>query len=232
MPKQDTQWNQILQQHGIIKQDSSNVDNNNEYTYIKSKSSSSSKHAQHNVDSEESDFDLDEDDAKFMEKYRQKRLKELKKHSSNSSQKLEEISAHEFVQRVSNASAHSPVILLLYQQSVKACEEIEKCLCEIKRKIQISPEYSNFQAEPKFLKIIATQCIPNYPHRLVPTVLVYHKEDILGQLVGLGAFGGIEGAKSVKGKCILPVYLHEWLVSGCLCKYIRIGVYVFCRERD
>jgi hypothetical protein len=42
----------------------------------------------------------------------------------------------------------------------------------------------------KFVKIISTDCIPNYPDRNVPTVLVYNNSAVKGTYVGLQKFGG------------------------------------------
>ena len=42
----------------------------------------------------------------------------------------------------------------------------------------------------KFVKIIFTECIPNYPDRNVPTVLIYNQTNVKATLVGLHNFGG------------------------------------------
>jgi hypothetical protein len=42
----------------------------------------------------------------------------------------------------------------------------------------------------KFVKIISTDCIPNYPDRNVPTILVYNNSAVKGTYVGLQKFGG------------------------------------------
>lgn len=41
----------------------------------------------------------------------------------------------------------------------------------------------------KFVKIISTDCIPNYPDRNLPTILVYNNGAVKGTLVGLSQFG-------------------------------------------
>ncbi|XP_047180673.1 phosducin-like protein 3 [Vigna umbellata] len=41
----------------------------------------------------------------------------------------------------------------------------------------------------KFVKIISTDCIPNYPDRNVPTLLVYNNGAVKGNYVGLHSFG-------------------------------------------
>lgn len=41
----------------------------------------------------------------------------------------------------------------------------------------------------KFVKIISTDCIPNYPDRNLPTLLVYNNGAVKGNYVGLHSFG-------------------------------------------
>ncbi|KAF9994098.1 Phosducin-like protein 2 [Modicella reniformis] len=43
----------------------------------------------------------------------------------------------------------------------------------------------------KFVKIIGDQCIPNYPDRNLPTLLIYGDGDMKTQLVGAGQLGGM-----------------------------------------
>lgn len=43
----------------------------------------------------------------------------------------------------------------------------------------------------KFLKSVSTTCIPNYPDRHLPTIFVYHEEDMKKQFVGPLVFGGM-----------------------------------------
>ena len=44
----------------------------------------------------------------------------------------------------------------------------------------------------KFLKIVSTECIPGYPDRNLPTLLVYKDDDMLAQWVGTKMFGGAQ----------------------------------------
>ena len=63
----------------------------------------------------------------------------------------------------------------------------------------------------KFLKIVSTECIPGYPDRNLPTLLVYKDDDMLAQWVGTKMFGGAQyGADDVEwelaqlGRCWRP----------------------------
>lgn len=42
----------------------------------------------------------------------------------------------------------------------------------------------------KFVKIVSTECIKNYPDNNLPTVLVYNSTNVKATLVGLHRFGG------------------------------------------
>jgi hypothetical protein len=43
----------------------------------------------------------------------------------------------------------------------------------------------------KFIKIIGDHCIPNYPDKNLPTLLIYGYGDLKQQLVGLSQLGGM-----------------------------------------
>ena len=45
--------------------------------------------------------------------------------------------------------------------------------------------------ETKFLKSISSVCIPNYPDKNLPTIFVYHENDMKKQFVGPFQVGGM-----------------------------------------
>ena len=53
--------------------------------------------------------------------------------------------------------------------------------------------------EVKFMKIVATQCIENFPDSKCPAVLLYHVGGLVKQIIGIAAWGGskcaAEGAR-------------------------------------
>lgn len=57
---------------------------------------------------------------------------------------------------------------------------MEKCLRELASK----------HPNTRFLKIVSTSCIPNYPDQNLPTLLVYHNGACQKHIVGLQPFGG------------------------------------------
>ena len=60
------------------------------------------------------------------------------------------------------------------------CKLLEPCLEELAQKYP----------RTKFLRMISTECIPNYPDRNLPTVLLYKDTKCMQSLVGLGPYGG------------------------------------------
>jgi hypothetical protein len=43
----------------------------------------------------------------------------------------------------------------------------------------------------KFIKSISTTCIPNYPDKNLPTIFVYHENQLKHQIIGPLAFNGM-----------------------------------------
>lgn len=44
----------------------------------------------------------------------------------------------------------------------------------------------------KFLKSVATNCIPNYPERNCPSIFIYYEGELKEQIIGPQAFGDIK----------------------------------------
>ncbi|XP_039786767.1 phosducin-like protein 3 isoform X2 [Panicum virgatum] len=68
----------------------------------------------------------------------------------------------------------------LEQYRIPECGLLQNCLEELATRYPAT----------KFVKIISTDCIPNYPDRNVPTILVYNNSAVKGTYVGLQKFGG------------------------------------------
>lgn len=61
-------------------------------------------------------------------------------------------------------------------------------MCQLlQQKLQIlAPKF----AATKFVKIRSEEAIPNYPHKNLPTLLIYRKGDVAAQFVGGASLGG------------------------------------------
>lgn len=90
------------------------------------------------------------------------------------------IRGSEFVQKVTNAGTDVWVVVLLYKDSHEGCSILSACFEELAVK----------HPNSKFVKIISTDCIPNYPDQNLPTVLIYHNGSCQQHLVGLANWGG------------------------------------------
>ncbi|CAI0456875.1 unnamed protein product [Linum tenue] len=127
---------------------------------------------------EELEDDLDDD--RFLEEYRKKRLAEMKETVKIAKfGSVVPISGSDFVREVSQAPPEVWVVVLLYKDGYQECGVLLRCLEELATKYPAT----------KFVKIISTDCIPNYPDRNLPTLLVYNNSAVKANYVGLRSFG-------------------------------------------
>ncbi|CAM0880101.1 unnamed protein product [Alopecurus aequalis] len=128
---------------------------------------------------EELEDDLEDD--RYLEQYRRMRLAELREAAKTARfGAIQPITGSDFVREVSQAPPDVWVVVFLYKDAIPECGLLQACLDELATKY----------AETKFVKIISTDCIPNYPDRNVPTILVYNNSAVKGTYVGLQKFGG------------------------------------------
>ncbi|PUZ41756.1 hypothetical protein GQ55_9G530100 [Panicum hallii var. hallii] len=90
------------------------------------------------------------------------------------------ITGSDFVREVSQAPSDIWVVVFLFKDGIPECGLLQNCLEEL------ATRYPG----TKFVKIISTDCIPNYPDRNVPTILVYNNSAVKGTYIGLQKFGG------------------------------------------
>jgi len=69
---------------------------------------------------------------------------------------------------------------------------------ESKLLMPILDQLASLYPSTKFVKIVSDHCIENYPDKNVPTMLVYRKGQMMGQVVGLGSVGGLKA--TLRGK--------------------------------
>lgn len=112
-----------------------------------------------------------------------KRMQEMQRIASKEKYgDVRQISKPDFVKEVTEASKECSVIVHLFQDAIPACKLMSRHLSELAQRYKAV----------KFLKIVADQCIPNYPDRNVPTLLVYVDGDIRANMVGAVLFGGMK----------------------------------------
>ncbi|KAK9090169.1 hypothetical protein Sjap_023346 [Stephania japonica] len=126
----------------------------------------------------EDDPDLDDD--RFLEDYRKRRLAELREAARVARfGSVVPISGADFVREVSQAPPEIWVVVFLYKDGIPECGVLLNCLEELAGRYPAT----------KFVKIISTDCIPNYPDRNLPTLLVYNNSAVKATFVGLHHFG-------------------------------------------
>ncbi|CAH9099400.1 unnamed protein product [Cuscuta europaea] len=122
--------------------------------------------------------DLDED--RFLEEYRKKRLTEIREAAKVAKfGSVIPISGSDFVREVSQAPQDIWVVVMLYKDGYPECRMLLQCLEDLAKRYPAT----------KFVKIISTECIPNYPDRNLPTILVYKNTDVKATYVGTHSFG-------------------------------------------
>ncbi|GMH39202.1 hypothetical protein BSKO_07100 [Bryopsis sp. KO-2023] len=127
--------------------------------------------------------DLEDDfaDDRFLEEYRRKRMSELASRSGKAEfGTVTHIRGTDFVQEVTKAGQDVKVVVLLFKNRHERSEKLLSCLEEV------APQF----ATTKFVKIVATECIPGYPDHNVPTVLYYENTNCKENIVGVSQFGG------------------------------------------
>ncbi|KAI5479342.1 hypothetical protein MNV49_003676 [Pseudohyphozyma bogoriensis] len=179
----DTEFNAILRARGIIPDMRPN------------RPRSPSPEAQRSPSPSLSDLDnMDDDDdipRSVLEAYRESRMAEVKVQENNRKfGRVYPISKSDYTREVTEASkldlegepegSGTGVICCLYKPSIPDCKLL----------MPILDRLAAFYPSSKFVSIISDHCIENYPDKNCPTLLVYRKGDLMGQIVGIGGMGG------------------------------------------
>ncbi|XP_021677704.2 uncharacterized protein LOC110662868 [Hevea brasiliensis] len=126
------------------------------------------------------DLEDDLNDDRFLEEYRKKRIAEMREAAKISRfGSMIPISGSDFIREVTEASHDVWVVVILYKDGYQECGVLLRCLEELATRYPAT----------KFVKIISTDCIPNYPDRNLPTMLVYNNGAVKANYVGLHSFG-------------------------------------------
>ncbi|KAH8601797.1 putative Phosducin-like protein 2 [Bisporella sp. PMI_857] len=182
-PNADTEWNDILRKHKIIPEKPPSP------TPLIEEAILEGRRLAHENRLEGKDLDeLDEledlEDENFLEKYRQQRVQELASLTKKSLHgTVYPISKPDYSREVTEASVHGPVLVNLTSGLGTNIES--RVLSELWR--TAAAEFG----EVKFCEIRGDMAIEGYPDRNCPTILVYHKGDIVEQVVTLMTLGGV-----------------------------------------
>ncbi|KFQ42714.1 Phosducin-like 2, partial [Nestor notabilis] len=182
-PNEDTEWNDILRQFGILPPKENPKDEIEEMVLRLQKEAEVKPYERMNLkELEEAEDDFDEADREAIEKYRQQRLQEWKCLQRRQKYgELREICGEQYVKEVTNAPEDVWVIIHLYRSSIPMCSLVNKHLSLLARKFP----------EVKFLKAAVNSCIQNYHDSCLPTLLVYKSGEIKGRFIGVAQCGGM-----------------------------------------
>ncbi|KAF8983322.1 Phosducin-like protein 3 [Entomortierella lignicola] len=182
---EDTEWNDILRAKGIIPKKEGEI---SEADIIDMIDEAIAKRDAKNYEEktvDELDELLDEnneDEERMLMEYRQQRLNAIKQElSEDKFGDIQHIYKTDFIREVSEASKDVWVVAYLYKEYLPICKLMSAHLATVAAK----------HKSTKFVKIIGDQCIPNYPDRNLPTLLIYGNGDMKAQLVGASQLGGM-----------------------------------------
>ncbi|KAK1423243.1 hypothetical protein QVD17_18540 [Tagetes erecta] len=134
----------------------------------------------HKTEEELEDLEDHLDDDRFLIEYRRHRLAEMKRVLKVAKfGSIIPISGSDFVREVSQAPSDVWVVVVLYKDGFPECGVLMQCMEEL----------ATMYPSTKFVKIVSTDCIPNYPDCNLPTVLVYNNGAVKANHVGLHTFG-------------------------------------------
>ncbi|KAL3442528.1 thioredoxin-like protein [Aspergillus insuetus] len=181
-PNEDTEWNDILRKHGIIPEKPQDPEPLIQEALIEAERKAYENRLE-DKDLDELDELEDEEDEAFLNQYRQKRLAELSTITQASvHNQVYPLQKPDYGREVTDASASCFVCVNLTSSSSNNVES--RLLSEIWRRL--AAKYGDI----KFCEIRGNMCIEGYPDRNTPTILVYHKGEIVKQVVTLMALGG------------------------------------------
>lgn len=132
------------------------------------------------VDAEQSAEDDDDDEAAELQRLRCERLDELMGRKPARFGSVVPLLRTEYVKEVNQAPEGVGVVVFLHKPRHYLSSYMLVLLEKLARKF----------GDVKFLQIDSEECIPGYPERNLPTLLMYRDDDLLRQCTGPSAFGG------------------------------------------
>ncbi|WOO80925.1 Viral IAP-associated factor [Vanrija pseudolonga] len=159
---------------------------------------------------------IDSDDERMFEDYRRRRIAEMRAEEKRGRfGSLEPLAREDFVREVTEGSKlnadgkvepeepapgsddeedNKPallrarklkgtgVVVFLFKDSIPLSQHLRPLLAQL----------AAAHPETKFLSIPATMCIPNYPDKNVPTLLIYRNGDMVGNLIAGAGMNGLK----------------------------------------
>ncbi|KAL6940566.1 hypothetical protein ACO0QE_004473 [Hanseniaspora vineae] len=181
---EDTEWNDILRQHGIIPQKKEDPNDELEDVLNEVLAEKHANRLEHKTLDELDQLEDDEDED-FLESYKQKRMGEiLKLQEASKFGQVFHINKPEYAKEITEASekGEKGVYVLVHMSLSTNLQSriLSNLFVEAARKFK----------DLKFVEIPANRCIENYPEKNCPTLIIYHKGEVVKNLVTLLMLGG------------------------------------------
>ncbi|CCG26056.1 Plp2 protein [Candida orthopsilosis Co 90-125] len=179
-PDEDTEWNDILRDYGIIPEKPPSPSAQLEEA-LEEAVRKQHENRLENKDIDELDALEDEEDEEFLNFYKKKRMNEIKKLSEKKKYgSVLPISKNEYEGEITKAPKRTTVLVHLSLQSSLQSRLLGSLLSELARKFP----------ELKICDIPAQRCIENYPESNCPTLIIYRDGNVLKQYITLTQLGG------------------------------------------
>ncbi|KZO95255.1 thioredoxin-like protein [Calocera viscosa TUFC12733] len=182
-PDEDTEFNDALRKHGILPPKAASP---------RTPSPEPGPSFTEQLD----DIDVDEldelaDDAndseteRFMRQYQRQRMSAMRADAGGARfGTIKPIGRDDYTRDITDASkvddegegSGTGVVAFLYKDSIPASVRLGDQLTELARR----------HPHTKFVSIVGDRCIPNYPDRNIPTLLMYRKGEMTNQIVAWG----------------------------------------------
>jgi hypothetical protein len=211
-PNEDTEWNDILRKKGIIPPKEKTVDEADVAAMMEATIRERAKFnpdgerlgkelSEMNVDELDAiEDDLNEADERELERYRQKRLQEMRAEAQKRTQfgGVLEISRSDWTKEVNEAPEGQYVLVHVYRQGLPLCRLMDECIAEVNDK---------FPGRLKCLRSEVSVCMSerNFPDDKLPLLLLYLNGQVKRQWMGADSFGG--------SACTAQVL--EWKLAEC-----------------
>lgn len=179
-PDEDTEWNDILREKGVIPEKPPSPSDQIEEALQEILEQANENRLEHKNLDELEELEGEEDE-EFLNIYKQKRFEEIKKLTAKSKFGLVlHLSKPEYKQEVTVGSDDVYVLVHLSSSAKIQSRLLSQLFVQAAEKFK----------EIKFVEIPGNRAIENYPDANCPTLLIYHKGDVLKQYITLTQLGG------------------------------------------
>lgn len=183
-PNEDTEWNDILRQQGILPPRPKSPTEEIEAAFDEAVQKAYDNRLEGKSLRELDELDEDElEDEAFIQQYREKRMQEIRQQASKEKfGEVVKITKSEYKQEVTEASANDQPVILHIASTQSQQSRLLEALFQ-----RLAPRFR----EIKFVQIASTQINDKFPSSQTPTIIIYLNQQVVQQLVTLNTIGGL-----------------------------------------